>query len=486
MKPSDPTSTFMPKKTAFWHTLRFRFSLWVAGLLLVVLVVFSVFVYFNLRMSLLSGIDETLRLSATQTIATSNIQNGQVNFSDSPPDGTTATDLQERGLTIRILSPDGKLVEAFGPFSNLPVSTSSLGAGSRMQATITTVAVPSENDLIRLYSEPVLNNGQLLGVIQVAQSLGTMYDTLSHLLTAILLAAPLLVGVAGIGGYYLAARALDPIDQMTLTAQRISAEDLSARIKLPETDDEVGRLAATFDNMLTRLDDAFRRERRFTADASHELRTPLTAMQAIISVIRQERRNPPDYEQALDDLAEETDRLRSLTEDLLNLAQGDLNRPLELEEVDLTTLLVDLIDSLRPLIEDKGLRIITNISEHITITGDRDSLIRLFANLLDNAIKFTSKGGITLSTHSYFDNMVEISIRDSGEGIPPEDLPYIFDRFYQVEKSRASGGAGLGLAMAEDIVKAHQGSIEVSSRVGQGTTFYVRLPVSSQYLLEES
>jgi heavy metal sensor kinase len=477
MKPSDPTSTFIAKKSAFWHTLRFRFALWVAGLLLIVLVVFSVFVYFNLKMSLLSGIDDTLRLSATQTIATANIQNGQVNFSDNLPDGSTATDLQKRGLTIHILSPDGKLLEGFGPFSNLPVSTSGLADGSRMQPKITTVAVSTTSDPVRLYSEPILDNGQLVGVIQVAQSLGNMYDTLSRLLAAILLAAPLLVGFAGVGGYFLAARALNPIDQMTRTAQRISAEDLSAHLELPGTDDEVGRLAATFDHMIRRLDEAFRRERQFTADASHELRTPLAAMQAIINVIRAERRSPEDYEQALDDLAEETDRLRVLTEELLNLARSDTNKTLEYEDIDISMLLSDLGDSLRPLAEKKGLTLTTDISDSFIITGDRDSLIRLFVNLLDNAIKYTSWGGISLSIHRSMHNTVEASIKDTGQGIPAEDLPHIFERFYRVEESRGSRGAGLGLAIAAQIAHAHGGKILVSSEVGEGTKFTVLIPI---------
>jgi heavy metal sensor kinase len=478
MKPSNPNANLFNEKTAFWRTLRFRFALWVAGLLLVVLVVFSIFVYVNLRISLLTGIDDTLRLSASQAIATANIQNGQVNFSDSVPDGSVASDLQERGLTIRILSPDGRQLEAFGPFSNLPVSSASLAVASRKQSTISTIADPSAGDPVRLYTTPIVDNGQLVGVVQVAQSLGNMYDTLSRLLTGILLSAPLLVGIAGVGGYFLASRALAPIDQMTLTAQRISAEDLSARIELPGTDDEVGRLAATFDHMIRRLDEAFRRERQFTADASHELRTPLAAMQAIVNVIREERRSPEDYEQALDDLAEETDRLRTLAEDLLNLARSDTSKTLEFEDVDISMLLSDLSDSLRPLAEKKGLSLTCDISDRLVISGDADSLIRLFVNLLDNAIKYTPCGGINVSMHTSDHSMVAVSITDTGQGIPAEDLPHIFQRFYRVEKSRASRGSGLGLAIAAQIARAHGGQIVATSTLGKGTTFTVQLPVA--------
>ena len=232
MKPSRPTPLIVSKKNAFWRTLRFRFALWVAGLLLVVLAGFSLFVYFNLRISLLTGIDDALRLSATQTIATANIQNGQVNFSDSMPDGTAASDLQERGLTIRILSPDGRQLEAFGPYSNLPVNSASLAAAAKGQATLSTIVDPAKNDLVRLYSEPVVDNSQLVGVVQIAQSLGDMYDTLSRLLTAILLGAPLLVGLAGAGGFFLAARAFVSIYPVNPTAPRNPGRNLSARTHL--------------------------------------------------------------------------------------------------------------------------------------------------------------------------------------------------------------------------------------------------------------
>lgn len=479
MKPTKLAPPLKPEKNAFWHTLRFRFALWVAGLLLVVLVGFSAFVYFNLRLSLLAGIDDTLRLSASQTIATSNLQNGEVNFANRLPGGLAGSGLQERGLTIRILDPNGGLLEAFGPFQDLPVNTTSMAAASRRQAIFFTLTDPAEGDPVRLYTEPIIENGQLVGVVQVAQSLGNMYDTLSRLLTAILFSSPFLVGIAGIGGYFLASRALAPIDQMTLTAQRISAEDLSARIEQPGTDDEVGRLAGTFDHMIRRLDEAFQRERQFTADASHELRTPLAAMQAIINVIREERRSGEDYERALDDLAEEADRLRTLTEDLLNLARSDTKETLEFEAIDICMLISDISDSLRPLAEKKGLALTTDMPERIIISGDGDRLIRLFVNLLDNAIKYTSRGSIRVSVQRPRENMVEVSIADTGQGISSEDLPHIFERFYRVEKSRSSRGSGLGLAIAAQIAQLHGGSILASSTIGDGTVFTVRLPVAS-------
>jgi heavy metal sensor kinase len=477
MKLIKTISIFSPGKTAFWRTLRFRFALWIAGLLLAVLLAFCGFVYINMRNSLLKAVDDSLRLNASQAVATMNIENGQFKFSDSIPEGSMEDDLESRGLSIRVLSPEGSMLEAFGPYRDLPVSAESIAAARMQRSIFTTQIEPEQNDAVRFYSVPVIENDRLLGIVEVAQNLDKLQDTLERLLAALLLSAPFVICLAGLGGYFLAARALAPIDHMTRTARRISAEDLSERLNLPETDDEVGRLASTFDSMLGRLEASFRRERQFTADASHELRTPLAAMQAIISVVRDRRRAPEDYERALGDLAEETDRLSTLTEDLLNLARGDTNKPVELEEVDIPTLLCDLSDSFRPLAEKKGLTFTTNMPENIIVTGDRDSLIRLFANLLDNAIKYTSRGGIRISANRTIENMLEVCITDTGDGIPPEDLPHIFDRFYRVEKSRAARGAGLGLAIAANIAHAHSGAIEVSSTVGKGTTFTVQLPI---------
>jgi signal transduction histidine kinase len=228
---------------------------------------------------------------------------------------------------------------------------------------------------------------------------------------------------------------------------------------------------------LGRLEDAFRRERQFTADASHELRTPLAAMQMIISATLTRRRSTDDYEQALGDLGHEVERLRTLTEGLLQLARGDLKRAVtKAEEVDLTLLLKDVIDSLQPLAEEKGLRIINQTPDaDLLIHGDSDTLIRLFVNLVDNAIKYTEQGAITVIA-SAADQQVHVTISDTGMGIAPAHLPQIFERFYRVDQSRSKEGAGLGLAIAREVTQAHGGTLSVTSELGQGTTFTVQLP----------
>ena len=457
-------------------TLRVRFALWVAGLLLLVFVAFGVFVYVSLGQGLAASVDTSLQVSASQAIAAVNIENGQINFTDSLPETSAITGLRDRGLTIRILSADGQTLSSLGPYRSLPVSGESLAAARARQSTFATVSAPGEASPVRFYTAPITDNGQLLGIVQVAQSLATTADALNRLLASLLIAGPLLVVAAALGGYFLAARALAPIDHIIQTARRISAQDLSARLNLPATDDDVGRLASTFDAMLARLDDSFRRERQFTADASHELRTPLAAMQAILTVTREQRRTPQDYELALGDLSEEANRLQSLVEDLLRLARGDAPAVAPRERVDLSSLLRDVTESLAPLAETKGLRLTSSVPAGLALTGDSDSLIRLFVNLLDNAVKYTDQGGIALKADSK-DHHLRVAISDTGVGISPAHLPHIFDRFYRADASRASRGTGLGLAIALEIAQAHGGTIKVGSRPGAGTTFTVSLPI---------
>ena len=456
-------------------TLRMRFAMWTAGLVLAVLAIFGVLVYFSMGRGLAASVDDSLVLDASQAIAGIDLEEGALDFPEQFVETPKNADVRRQGFTIRVFDLKGEVLRKFGPYDALPLTSDSLAAARRQQTGFATLTDPASQDQVRIYTAPIVKNDQVSGIIQTAMSLGYVQDTLRQLLTTLLAGVPLMVLVAGLSGYVLAARALAPIDQITRTARRISAEDLSARLNLPATDDEVGRLAATFDAMLARLDESFRRERQFIADASHELRTPLAAMQAIFGMIRQKRRAPKEYEQALADLAEETDRMRLLTEELLHLARGDGHQLTAREAVDLSNLLRDVTDSLRPLAQAKELAITCTVPDGLALIADGDSLIRLFANLLDNAIKYTEQGGIAVSAGRGPNGMVSVTVADTGIGIPAEHVPHVFDRFYRADPSRTTDGAGLGLAIALEIARAHDGTIELSSQVGQGTTATVWL-----------
>src|SRR5215211_7409646 len=453
------------------NTLRVRFALWISVLILVILTAFSLSVYTSMERGLHTYVDESLSLNAAQVIASLNIEDDRLILSEHFPEEPENTDLLEKGYTIRILSPQEEILQTFGLYYEVlpPVSL------SNFSPFFSTVEDPATGVRVRVYTIPVMEEGHFIAILQVAQSFEDIELALQRLLLTLLISVPLLVVISGLSGYWLAARALQPIDQITSTARRISAKDLSARLNLPVTDDEVGRLANTFDDMLSRLDKSFRRERQFTTDASHELRTPLTAMQAVLGMIREKPRTTKEYQEALEDLSEEVDRLRTLTEDLLHLARGDRKQEVVFEQVNLSTLMEDVSDSLQPLMTAKGLNFKCDIERDLRMRGDSDDLIRLFVNLLDNAIKFTEQGEIGI-TAEVQNKTISIEIKDTGIGINAKHLPHIFDRFYRTDESRTTPGSGLGLSIAKDIVQQHGGKIEAASTINQGSVFKIVFP----------
>ena len=460
-----------------WQTLRVRFALGTAGLLLLALVLFGLLVYTEMRYSLTTTVDEAIQPIVLQIIAETELQDNKLIVLENPIEEPEYAQLREQGFSVRVFNLAGDVVYRDGPYQRLPEPTLDLGVPDQLGA-YTTIQEPATNEQLRVYSSPIVHQGRVEGVIQVAQNLKNVGRTLTLLLTALLIGGPLIVLMAGGFGYFLVARALAPIAEMTHTARRISAEDLSARLQLPATKDEVGGLAATFNSMLARLEEAFQRQRQFTADASHELRTPLAAMQAIIGSTLTRPRTTAEYEQALLDLQEEASHMRALVEGLLQLARSEAGRLTKSETVDITTLLSDVAESLRPVAEEKGLRLLDKLpKQSLFMTGDNDALIRLFVNLVDNAIKYTNTGTVTLTAKQAAKDQLMVTLSDTGEGIAPEHLPQIFHRFYRVDGARSTEGVGLGLAIARSIAQAHGGGITVESTLGAGTTFTVRMPL---------
>jgi heavy metal sensor kinase len=263
-------------------------------------------------------------------------------------------------------------------------------------------------------------------------------------------------------------------------ARRISAEDLSGRLDLDLPDDEVGRLARTFDEMIARLDDAFQRQRQFTADASHELRTPLTVIKGQVEVALSQPRESEGYREVLRSVNEEVDRLNRMVGSLLTLARADAGRvSIASEQVDLGVLVTGAVEQVRPLAEQKGLSIGVEAGLEITLAADEGLLLQLVLNLLDNAIKYTPAGGSVSAGWRIEVDQAQLWVRDTGPGIAAEHVGRIFDRFYRIDSARGSagGGAGLGLSICRWIAEAHGGSIAAESSLGAGSTITVRLPV---------
>lgn len=306
-------------------------------------------------------------------------------------------------------------------------------------------------------------------------------ETLSQFRLYLLTFAPLVLVVAAGGGYWLSRRALAPVDALVRTARDISAANLNSRLPKLETGDELQRLSDTVNEMLARIETAFLRITEFTADASHELRTPVSLIRTEAELALRRSRGEIEYRDSLRHILLEAERTTGLIEQLLSLARADSGREmLDMHPVDLRATLGGAVESWRQVGRIRGLEFSTNIdADNLIVFGDENVLRRLINILLDNAFKYTpSPGWVSVSLEHRAEDAL-ITVRDSGIGIAESEQAKIFERFYRVDKarSRAQGGAGLGLAIAQWIVTQHRGAITVKSSPGSGSSFCVSLPV---------
>ncbi len=451
-------------------TVRVRLTVWYVVILGFTLVLFSSYLYLQLRYSLLGQLDTALEVTASEVLNYCIEQDGHPSFRQTKQFQTISNHLAHAGFSLRLVSSDGKIWDGFGNYQTLPPLVQPEKGYSNLS---------DRQTIWRVYTQPLPSSKSWL---QVAQSLQPVFEASQHLLTLINFAFPLVLIVAGLGGIFLADRALRPIARIIDTAQAIGPSDFSRRISYQGPADEVGRLAMTFDRMLDRIQSAFERERRFIADASHELRTPLTAIKGRIGVTLSRSRTPSEYESTLQDLEREADRLIRLTNGLLFLARLEQEEWEEVQwqfsEIDLSNLLSVLVEQMEPLGVTGNIFWEENISAELFINGNSDYLTSLFLNLLDNAIKYTPNGGRVKVEAKQEDARVRVAIANTGKGISAEHIPHLFERFYRVEsaRSRSRGGAGLGLAIAYEIARLHGGAIAVESQPNQITTFTVFLP----------
>ncbi|MBM2815906.1 MAG: hypothetical protein HW421_2668 [Ignavibacteria bacterium] len=314
-------------------------------------------------------------------------------------------------------------------------------------------------------------------------SIGYSYDEISHtlkgLFNLLLLTIPLILFVSTLGGLVLSKLSLQSIDEITRTAHEITASNLSQRLSVPDTKDEVGRLKTTLNEMIERLENSFTQIKQFTSDASHEMKTPLTILRGELELALHHQKTPDEYEFILASSLEEVSRLTNIVESLLELSRADAGQvKMNFQKQDIVPLLKDIIEDAEILAESKNLIITTKIDDSVECTIDAPRLHQAFLNIIENAIKYTPANGkinIELSEDNFF---TEIKVSDTGIGIPAEQLPHIFDRFYRANRDKTEGitGSGLGLSIVKWIIDAHQGKIFVDSRLQQGTVFTVLLP----------
>ena len=458
-------------------SIRVRLTLWYVALLGILLALFCGYVYLSLERRLRDETDRLLEVQARRMTPPPELR------ADLPPrpprpfrvapatGGTIAAVFDETG-------EDFFGGETWDGYAELGEPRTRAAAGQRDLRT----AVLADGEPWRVLTVPVVVDGDVRAVAQIARSEVPIRSALRELLLLFATAVPLTLGLAIAVGLFLAGRALDPIDRITRTAAGINADDLSRRLGLPRRDDEVGRLAATFDTMLDRLDRAFRRQRQFTADASHELRTPLAMLQSQIELALDRPRGAAEYEATLISLGDDVRRMEGLLGDLLTLARAEAGHlPLAPESLDLADLATDVAAAMEPLASARGVQLARAGDDSLPVVADQTRLTQLLVNLLDNAVKYTPDGGMVTVSTERVAGEARLSVADTGVGVAPEHLPHLFDRFYRADaaRARADGGAGLGLAICRWIAEAHGGRIDVTSRLGAGTTVAVRLPLAA-------
>jgi heavy metal sensor kinase len=462
---------------SFIHSIKFRFTIWYLLVLAVLLSALSAGVYFYLSRSLYRSLDDSLELRSSQLGSIPAIL-------ESIRQGEFQEELGEI-VTLYFYSGD-QLMEVSPRGISIPLSHELISqtiAGTSLFATIQT----AEHEGLRLLAVPI--NLSILGpppgiqpaALVIARSTKQIDQALAGLVHTIIIAIPLALALAAGGGIFLARRALKPVDKIAQTAQEIEESDLSRRINV-NTKDELGRLAATLNAMIGRLEKAFQRQKQFTSDASHELRTPLAVIEAESTLALQKERPSSDYRQSLEIISQESSQMSSLIDQLLTLARADAGKEQwNFTEVNLGKLISNLSTDVEVLCQEKGLSFQLGQTQDLVVKGDETRLRELFMNLLDNAIRYTPTPGTISISLRREGQMAVVAITDTGVGIPAEDIPFIFERFYRVDKSRsrAEGGSGLGLAICRHIAEAHGGKIEVESQVGVGSTFSVWLPLQS-------
>jgi signal transduction histidine kinase len=449
--------------------IRWQLTCWYAASVIVVLALAAGSFVIAFKVILDAQVDAQLQTQAQQIAAATHVTAGQWRF-------TTAPDTISPW--VRVLDGQGRVVYSTAPLRGVLLAPASIQTPLAGGTWTDTVRLQTLH-LVRFYARPIQTHGTITGIIQVGQPLDLVTETAGLSAGVLALLLPVLL-VACLGGsYWLAGRALAPVRRLTHLANAVTdSGDVRQRVPVPLAHDEIRDLAETFNAMLMRLDAAFAVQRRFIADASHDLRTPVAAILSLAENAR-DGIGPQTPASSLAAIAEQAQRLRQLITTLLQLSRADEGRlESEREPLHIAPLVQDVVASVQPLAEERGLRLTVGPLEDGVVLGDLAQLILVLMNLVDNALTYTPHGGhIQLSSQQSADQMI-IRVQDTGMGIAPEDLPHVFERFYRGDpaRNRATGGSGLGLAIVRALVEAHQGAVTVESVVGAGSHFIIRLP----------
>jgi heavy metal sensor kinase len=456
-------------------TIKTRLTLWYIIILTMTLIAFSSFIFINVEQYIYKQVEIRLKNQGEQIIGeieNSDLREESIEIS---PIINEVKENADKDFLIAYYASNKKLVSTNKQNDILP---------DKLKADNTFSTIELENDNLdedwALITLPI-NSKSSSGWIRVAESLDSEEKILDKLILISILGISIFLIAAITGGYFLAGKALSPIEKINTTARDISSSNLGQRVEKKNTDDEVGSLIITLNQLFARLEKAFEREKQFTSDASHELRTPITVIRAQSEKILRRKDLNEECKETMKIIKKQSDYMGHLIEQLLLLARSDSGKQIiEKEQFDIHELVEIVAGEFRAVAENENIKIITEQSrETLSILADQSMIIQLLLNLMDNAIKYTPEGGEVEIITGKRDEKLIIKIKDTGRGIPKEEQDNIFKRFYRVDKSRSrkKGGTGLGLAICEWIVESHEGSIEFESRTGIGTTFIIKLPV---------
>lgn len=444
--------------------LSLKLTLIYAGLFSGVLIALNAGILFGVRYFLIQQIRGQVRASSENTLHAISENGWGLNDTE-----LMAESYSQPGIGIRLADTSGRTIRVS---SGLPAG---LPAPSKQTGTVQVMEIRNRHLVIE--NSRVEINGRFYGYLQMAYDMRTEYRFMK--LLSVVMAVVDAVGIllSMWIGSFISRRALRPIDAVTTAAKTISGSDLSGRVEVGRGNDELARLALTFNEMIERLQDAFDRQKRFVSDASHELRTPIAIIRGYADMIGRWGKDDPEVlRESVAAIGKETDGMESLVERLLFLACSDNGGPqMSMETFDLYTILTELAEE-NQLAFHRTIHI--KIQENLRLTADRALIKQMLRALTDNAVKYTpADGTITVEAGKEAGGIVLI-VRDTGVGIPAEDLPHVFDRFYRVDKARSReyGGTGLGLSIVRRIVDAHHGIIRIESAPGKGTAIRIVLP----------
>lgn len=390
-------------------------------------------------------------------------------------------DIELKGIIVEVYDPSREIIfsSSVSEEERFPVTEEMWGKIFHNEKSLTTLSVMDGLTSMRILTKPVFHGNRLVYIIQVGSSIHDIQTTLENLLLLNLLFIPATTVLIGGGGWFLTKRALKPLDAVISASHRISSGDLQHRIEVSEgNSQEIRDLTAAFNDMITRLEKSFRQIAEFSDNVSHELRIPLSILRGQTELGLKRLRSSEEYQKTLESNLEEILRMEKIVERLLFLSRADRGEiALNTVELDMAELLGYVYKQFRTPAREKKIHMTLDTQGALQIRGDELLLGELLLNLVQNAVIYTPEGGDVILSLCRKDGGVLVSVSDTGCGIPEEDIPHIFERFYQADKSRSNQGHGLGLSLCKWIVEAHHGAISVESTVGKGSTFTVSLPV---------